>query len=99
MTKYAQGRLDLHAGRSQVDFDWLAERLQEAGADAALCARARKANTAMEVLEAARAQNLDLAGVVAARALVTARDTLRGEDMKADIVIIDRQGEVIAHVE
>jgi cobalt-precorrin-5B (C1)-methyltransferase len=99
MTKFAQGRLDLHSGRSQVDFDWLAERLQEAGADAALCARARKANTALEVLEAARAQNLELADVVAAHALIMAHDTLRGADMKADIVIIDRQGEVIAHVE
>ena len=99
MTKFAQGRLDLHSGRSQVDFDWLGERLQEAGGDADLCAQARKANTALEVLQASRAQNLDIAAVVAGHALTTARDTLRGADMKADIVIIDRQGEIIAHVE
>jgi hypothetical protein len=53
----------------------------------------------MEVLDAARAQNLDIAAVIAGHALTTARDTLRGADMKADIVIIDRQGEIIAHVD
>lgn len=99
MTKFAQGRLDLHSGRSQVDFDWLAERLHEAGGDADLCARTRKANTAMEVLESAQGAGLDIAGVVARHALGTARDTLRGAEMKADIVIIDRQGGIIAHAE
>jgi cobalt-precorrin-5B (C1)-methyltransferase len=99
MTKFAQGRLDLHSGRSQVDFDWLGMRLEEAGADTELCAKARKANTALEVLETARTQNIDIAAVVAGHALTTARDTLRSDDMKADIVIIDWQGEVIAHVE
>ncbi len=99
MTKFAQGRLDLHSGRSQVDFDWLGERIGEAGGDADLCAMACKANTAMEVLEKARSQNINIAGVVARHALVTARDTLRSADIKADIVIIDRQGEIITHVD
>jgi cobalt-precorrin-5B (C1)-methyltransferase len=44
ITKLGQGFLDLHSGRSQVDFSWLAERLAELGADAALVARARGAN-------------------------------------------------------
>jgi cobalt-precorrin-5B (C1)-methyltransferase len=97
MTKFAQGRLDLHSGRSQVDFDWLAERLHEAGADEGICARTRKANTALEVLESAQGAGLDIAEMVARYALGTARDTLRGADIIADIVIVDRQGGIIAH--
>ncbi len=99
MTKFAQGRLDLHSGRSQVDFDWLAARLQNAGGDADICAAARRANTALEVLEAARAQNLDIAGTVASHALGVAQKTLRSDAIKPDIVVIDRQGTVIAHGE
>ncbi len=99
MTKFAQGRLDLHSGRSQVDFDWLAACLKEAGSDADLCARAREANTALEVLQAATAQDIDIANEVALHALKTARDTLRSFDIKVDIVVVDRQGEVIARAE
>ena len=34
LTKLAQGFLDLHSGRSQVDFTWLADRLAELEAPA-----------------------------------------------------------------
>jgi len=99
MTKFAQGRLDLHSGRSRIDFDWLGKRLEETGGDADLCDAVRNANTALEVLEAARINNLDIAQVVARHALGIARHTLRGEEIKADIVIVDRQGGVIARAE
>ncbi len=99
MTKFAQGRLDLHSGRSQVDFDWLAARLEEAGGDTDMCAAARDANAALEVLEAAQARNLDIAKIVACHALDVAKNTLRSGNIKPDIVIIDRQGTVIAHGE
>ena len=95
MTKFAQGRLDLHSGRSQVDFDWLGERLHEAGGGADLCDAARRAGTALEVLQAARAQGVDIAGVVARHAMNTATSTLRGAPIDVDIVVVDRQGEVI----
>ncbi len=53
MTKLAQGALDLHSARSQVDFGWLAgimpERVRE---------QVRHANTAQEVEELARAHRL-----------------------------------------
>ncbi len=41
MTKLAQGALDLHSSRSEVDRDFLAELLRKAGADEPLLARAR----------------------------------------------------------
>ena len=96
MTKFAQGRLDLHSGRSQVDFDWLAERIKETGGDSELADGARNANSALEVLEAAREAGVDIAAAVARHALKTAQNTLRGADINADIVIADRQGKVIA---
>jgi cobalt-precorrin-5B (C1)-methyltransferase len=99
MTKFAQGRLDLHSGRSQVDFNWLAARLEESGGDADMCAAARGANTALEVLEAAQTRDLDIAKIVACNALDVAKKTLRSDDITPDIVIIDRQGTVIAHGE
>lgn len=99
MTKFAQGRLDLHSGRSQVDFDWLAARLEETGGDEALCSQARNANTALEVLQTANKQDIDIADKIARLALKTAQKTLRDARVCVDIVIVDRQGEVIARAE
>jgi cobalt-precorrin-5B (C1)-methyltransferase len=99
ITKFAQGKLDLHSGRSQVDFNWLAARIEEAGGDAELCAVARKANTALEVLQAATAQDIDIATKIARLAKRTAQKTLRDAEMDVDVVIVDRQGEVIARAE
>jgi len=95
MTKFAQGRLDLHSGRSQVDFEWLGERITEAGGGD-MADMARRANTALEVREEARAKKIDIAGVVAEQARKVALATLRGAQIKVDIVIVDRHGEVIA---
>ncbi len=96
MTKLAQGRLDLHSGRSQVDFDWLADRVVEAGGSAKLRAKTASANTALEVLETASAEGVDIARMVADQALVTVKSTLRDAPVIADVVVVNRQGEVIA---
>lgn len=99
LTKLAQGRLDLHSGRSQVDFDWLAERLREAQAPDKLVETARAANTALEVLNAAQAEGVDIAAIVANHALQVTRETLRNDEIMPDIVVVDRQGKVIARAE
>ncbi len=65
ITKMAQGAMDLHSGRSQVDFDWLAARLLALGGDDELAAQMRRANTAMEAEAMARAISLPLADDVA----------------------------------
>src|SRR5271170_2507286 len=46
MTKLAQGRLDLHSRRGEVDFYALARGLREAGRDEALAAEVANANSA-----------------------------------------------------
>ncbi|RMD63954.1 MAG: cobalt-precorrin-5B (C(1))-methyltransferase [Alphaproteobacteria bacterium] len=94
LAKLAAGHLDLHSGRSQVDFDWLAERVREAGGDTALTARARAANTAGEVLDLARRANLALADGIAERACAVARDVV-GPGTDVDVVIVARDGTIV----
>ena len=95
LTKLGQGMLDLHSGRSQVDFDWLAARVGDLGGPPDLVERSKSANTAAQVLQGARDAGLPLADLVAQRALETVRTTLRGAPVEADVVVVDRNGEVI----
>ena len=96
LTKLAQGHLDLHSGRSQVSFDWLADAIADLGGDEPLCAKVRSANTAMEVLALATDAGLPVAQHVADQARHTAVNTLRGADVAVDVVVIDRAGTIVA---
>jgi cobalt-precorrin-5B (C1)-methyltransferase len=88
IVKLAQGAMDLHSGRSEVDFQWLAERVVPE-----IRAKVLSANTAMEVLELA---GEGLAQRVAAEALVTVRSLLNSANV-ADVIIVDRAGKIIGH--
>lgn len=88
IVKLAQGALDLHSGRSQVDFTWLAERV-----DVCLQTQVLAANTAMQVLELG---GEGIAQIVAHEALLHVQRLLAGSSV-ADIIIIDRFGKIIAH--
>lgn len=90
ITKLAQGALDLHSGRSQVEFDYLASLLPELPRNTILAA-----NTAQEVLELAR--GTDLAARVAAAALVTVKSVLKDAPVAADVMIVSRQGKILSH--
>jgi cobalt-precorrin-5B (C1)-methyltransferase len=90
ITKLAQGALDLHSGRSQVDLDFLANLAPELPRETVLTA-----NTAQEVLEMAGGNAL--AGRVAERALATVRGVLKEAPVAADVIIVSRQGGIIAH--
>lgn len=84
MTKLAQGALDLHSGRSRVDFAALATM---AGVPAVA-----DANTALEAYEIA---GQPLAQAVADQALAQVCHGFGG-DMQFDIVVIDRAGTILA---
>ncbi len=99
LTKLAQGHLDLHSGRSQVSFDWLADAVAGLGGSRDLGTHVRNANTALEALTLAGAEDLDLAGHVAAKALKTVLETVRGADVKVDIVVVDRAGAIIGRAD
>jgi cobalt-precorrin-5B (C1)-methyltransferase len=89
MVKLAQGAMDLHSGRSQVDFEWLAQRVSPPDRE-----RVLQANTAMEVLEISGEA---LAQRVAREAKEQVELVLRGADVSADVIIVDRAGKIIGH--
>jgi cobalt-precorrin-5B (C1)-methyltransferase len=89
ITKLAQGAMDLHSGRSQVDFVWLARLVPDAMKE-----QVRSANTALQVLEFA---GEGLAQRVADEALVHVRRMLDGASSEAHVVIVARDGRIIAH--
>ena len=91
ISKLGAGHLDLHSGRSQVDLDWLAERLVELGGGSGLLDKTRAANTAKEVLDLARDAGLPLADAVARRARDTALGVLDGETA-VEVLVFDREG-------
>ena len=90
LVKLGQGALDLHSGRSQVDFAELAKVGEAAGCDPRPVA---SANTALEALTASGPR---LANVVADLALATVRQTLGTAPIEADVIVVDRAGAVIA---
>lgn len=84
MTKLAQGARDLHSARSQVDFAALAAAVGVAAV--------ADMNTALEVHERLGETYADwVAGAALARARAMLPDTVR-----ADCVVTDRQGRVVA---
>jgi cobalt-precorrin-5B (C1)-methyltransferase len=94
MVKLGQGMLDLHSKRGAVETEWLVTRLEELSAPPALLAVARSANTAQEVLDAARAGNVPLADAVAAHARATAVRALVPAGLEVDVVVFDRNGKL-----
>lgn len=95
ISKLGQGLLDLHSRRGEVSLDWLADRVVEGGGSPRLADAVRKASSAAEALALAAAADIDLAGAVAARALATARKALGDAPVVVDIVVVDREGEII----
>ncbi|MBU2993402.1 cobalt-precorrin-5B (C(1))-methyltransferase [Octadecabacter sp. 1_MG-2023] len=90
LTKLAQGAVDLHSGRSQVDFAQLSELVGDP--------RVACANTALEAYEIA---GKPLAEHVARLAAIKAMDMFDGGTAPAqlDVVIVDRAGQIIAQTE
>lgn len=95
LTKLAQGHLDLHSRRSQVDFAALAALVADAGGADALVERVRSANTALDALRVCDAAALPLGELVAARSREQALRTLEGAPVAVDVVVIDRAGTVV----
>ncbi|WP_300299949.1 cobalt-precorrin-5B (C(1))-methyltransferase [Ferrovibrio sp.] len=95
LVKLAQGQMDLHSGRSQVDRAVLSQWLGECGGDAALVTRAAEANTALEVLQMARQAHLPLGDHVARLACETAKRIAAPAHIDIDVVVVDRAGDIV----
>ena len=99
MTKLAQGFLDLHSKRGSVDLEALADMASELAADgggsAALRARIVGANTTPAAFVEAEAEGIRLGDTVAAAAWDTAAQVIGGTDMVLEIVVFDRNGNLV----
>lgn len=89
MVKLAQGAMDLHSGRSQVDFEWLAMQ-----SPTEVREQIKTANTAQQALDIA---GPTLASMVANEAQRHVRTLLEGSDIAADVIVVSRDGKIIAH--
>lgn len=83
LTKLAQGARDLHSGRSQVDFDALADVMGEPVV--------KQMNTALEVFENMGEKHSEW---VARNALTHVRQMV--PEIDVDIIVMNRQGDIIA---
>jgi cobalt-precorrin-5B (C1)-methyltransferase len=97
MAKLAQGALDLHSGRSQIDnLHFLslpcAENLTSTDRE-----RIQTANTALEILGIMNEIGINVAADIAEAARVTAVSVLREAPVEVDVIVIDRTGNIIAH--
>lgn len=99
LTKLGQGMLDLHSRRGSVDPGWLAARAGEAGADAALAAALGATPSAAEALHLAGAARFDLPALVAEAAWRRAARVLTGTPIALDIVVVDRDGTILARTQ
>lgn len=95
MTKLSQGLLDVHSSRGSADLEGLAAVAVEAGADEALAARIRGANTVAEAFIEARKAGIGIGDAIAKAAWHTAADALNAPDIALEILVFNRDGELM----
>ena len=92
MTKLAQGMLDVHSKRGEVDLDALAGHAVSVGGSPALDALIRRSNTAAEAFSHAHAEAVPLGDAVARAAWETAAGVLDDPAIVLDVMLFDREG-------
>ncbi|WP_114361844.1 cobalt-precorrin-5B (C(1))-methyltransferase [Ciceribacter lividus] len=95
MAKLAQGALDLHSSRSQIDNSYFLSLPCTENLNPSVRNKIEQSNTALEVLEILRDEAIDIAAVVAADARETALDVLRGAPVDVDVIVTDREGNIL----
>ena len=97
ISKLAMGHINLHSKRSVIDFDWMAEQISVVGAHSDLIETARRANTALEVLNHAEQANLELAQHIARLAQKKVSEQL-GNEIEVSIIIVSHEGKIIGKI-
>jgi len=95
MTKLAQGLLDLHSRRGQVDLAVLAELAKGAGGSEALAERILASNTAAEAFSHAEQDGIALGDAVARAAQASATSVVAGKPIEIEIAVFDRDGRLV----
>ena len=99
MSKLASGAMDLHSKRSKVDKTALAQLLEQQGAGKELIDQAKTANTALEILQLAQKAELNIGDQVAKGCLAQVQDHLQTNEIKLEILICDRSGNLVGRAQ
>ncbi|WP_341760227.1 cobalt-precorrin-5B (C(1))-methyltransferase [Candidatus Endowatersipora endosymbiont of Watersipora subatra] len=97
--KFAKGALDLHSGRSQVDLEWLLEIITSIAPERVnqnFKNQIFSANTIAEILKITQNLQIELPQTIARLCHETAQSILRDAPISVEIIITNRQGEMIA---
>ena len=86
ISKLAAGHLDLHSGKSSIDFEWLQRCAGEAGASESLQNRIKACNTSAEVLDLCEKQGVAIGDTICRAALYRAISVVPSE---VDIEVLD----------
>jgi len=97
-TKLAQGALDLHSSRSQVNREFLWQLAKNKGLKQKFRQQILSANTAKEILETAMENGINLAEPVARKTHETALEILQGAPVTVEVMVTDREGNILARV-
>lgn len=97
-TKLAQGEIDLHSSRSEVDKAFLWQKAQAAGLNQSFKDTILNANTAKEILDIAIKNGIDLGTPIAEAAKATAMGVLNGAPVHVEVIVTDRKGDILARV-
>lgn len=99
MTKLAQGLLDLHSARGQVELAALADMARAAGGSEDLATRIADCNTTAEAFGLAAEQGIPLGDAIARAAWKIAAEVIAGSGIVLDIVLFDREGNLAGRSE
>lgn len=97
MAKLSQGLLDLHSGRGTLDLAHLATFVIAGGGEPQLAEAVAHANTGLHAHQIAQAADFPLAQFVAEGARATAIGVLRDAPIELDVLVVDRDGNPVAH--
>lgn len=101
MVKLAQGEMDLHSKRSKVDMESLTQTINEIS-ESKISEKIKKemkmAKSAAQVLEIIKQEEINLPKTIGERALGIVNEKMKDTNVKADIIIVNRTGEMLAHV-
>jgi cobalt-precorrin-5B (C1)-methyltransferase len=95
MTKLAQGLLDLHSKRGEVDCRALAQLATVAGAGEDIARGVLAANTAAQAFALARDAGIALGDKVAQAAQETAQSAVAGTDIAVEVILFDREQNLV----
>ena len=98
LTKLAQGALDLHSGRSQVDIGFLTSLVEASERAAGSAPDWSEVDTAAQALLACEAAAVPLGDLVAARAQQTAQAVVN-DASRVDILVFDRSGRLVGRAD